>query len=227
MTVLVVSCYLHREAHQPQPVDWPQLVGLLDRSAARVGARHLCITDAATAPSLPCETHIVAGLPEDLMRAWVAAQHAFLRDHPWPGDLVLVGADCLVARPLAPAFGDEFDVAVTSRPGGGPQGINNGAIYVPAHGRAHAKALLKRACATCRTHWGADQESIAAALSPVPVAPGTIELRHGARIAFRGMRGFNFSPDKAADAGEAFVVHFKGTRKAWMPRWAAQHLGLA
>lgn len=225
MTILVASCYMHREEYQPQPVDWPALIGLLDRSAALVGARHVCITDPYTAPSLPCETHVVPGLPEPLMRAFVMAQMTFVALTEIPGDLVLVGADCLVGKALEPAFDGTFDLAVTSRPGGGPQGLNNGAIYISEAARPHAVNMLARAARTCRTHWGGDQESVAEALHPVPAEHG-VEHRHGARVAFLPMPTHNFAPDGPAARGDAYVVHFKGTRKAWMPRWARQQLGI-
>lgn len=222
---LVVSVFMERDAHKPYTVDWRRLLRLLDASARKFGCRHLCLTDPATAHTLPCDTYALEGLPDELMPAIILAQRAFLTSGEFDADAVLVGADCLVNRDPRAAFEAGADVVVTSRPDhGGP--LNNGAVYCPLHGRSHALALYDRATAACRDHWGGDQEAVTEAVAPIPRAYG-IETRHGARIAFRPMATHNHPLDRPSQSSEAFIVHFKGGRKGWMPEWASTHLGIA
>lgn len=220
---LVVSVFMERDAHKPYTVDWRRLLRLLDASARKFGCRHICLTDPATAHTLPCDTYALEGLPDDLMRAIILAQRAFLASEEFDGDAVLVGADCLVNRDPRPAF--EADVVVTTRPGHGPGSLNNGAVYCHRAAREHAVALYDRAFALAKPHWGADQEAVAAALAPIPAGFG-VEERHGARIAFRPMTTHNHPPDRPVQPSSAYIVHFKGGRKGWMPEWARQHLGI-
>lgn len=223
--MIIVSFYAERRDQFPDAPDYRPLLDLLARSAARFGHRHVCITDAATAPTLPCET-FVTDLPHNLMQAVIVGQLAWLRSAEFTEDAVLVGADCLIARDPAGAFGDgDADVIVTSRPWDDAP-INNGAVYVRHDVRRAVVALYERAMEACGEEWGADQNAVAAAVAPVPAEHG-IATRHGLRILFAPMRTHNAAPKSVEDvAAEAFVVHFKGPRKAFMPVWAARHLGI-
>ena len=223
--MIVASFFAARPDQFPDAPDYRPLLALLDRSAARRGVRHVCITDFETAPSLPCSTFAVADLPGPLMQAVIAGQLAFLRSALADNDLILLGADCLVNADPRTAFASrDFDIAVTSRPGHRAP-VNNGAVYVAAGARDLAVALYARAAKMCGTHWGADQESVGEAVAPVPAAH-VVSLRHGARILFAPMETHNDAPLSADDPNTAYVVHFKGKRKGFMAAWARRHLGL-
>ena len=225
---VVASLYFRHPDYEPQPADYPALLRALDRTCARFGLAHTVITDAATVPALAGLDTWAGTLPadaRDLMRGCVALWLQYLRQGaPAASDVVLVGADCLVARDPRPVFDGSFDIALTTRGGGGPSTLNNGTVWCPAAGRAHQVALYERALAGCRTHWGADQEAIAQAAAPVPAGFG-VALRHGARVAFLPVKSFNHAPAKPDEPTDAVVLHFKGTRKGWMLPWAERICG--
>lgn len=230
--ITVASFYARRPAQYPDAPDYRPYLDLLTRSCQRLGLYHICITDAATAPSLPCATH-TCDLPENLMLAFYRGWHSLLCSVSH-GDFILVGADCLLNRDPTPLFAEGgFDLAVTARQS---RPLNLGALYVSDAGRLHVADLLVRGAAALGPNpvWGQDQEVMHDLLAPVPsiaadAPPGHyIEgLRFGCRVRFLPMMSHNFPPARAEQPSDAVVVHFKGPRKNFMADWAARHLALA
>jgi hypothetical protein len=219
--VTVASFYCDRRADYPDAADYLPLLGLLQASCDRLGHRHVVLSDAP----VPGFETFVTPLPRSLMPATLMAHRDWIARGDWKGGTALVGADCLIGRNLTDAFDGTFDLLFTSR-AHRQWPINTGLILVAEGVRIKASQAWARAAADCTDEWGDDQVRIAQMFGPVPEAHGVYE-RRGLRVKFAPLSSHNFTPKALDVASDAFVVHFKGPRKAMMAPWAAKHLGIA
>ena len=224
---MIVASFFAPRPHHKNFEDYGPYLRLLEASCRRHGHLHIILTDVP----LPYPSkQFISTLPSDLMVAAVQAQLNFL-DSPAAQhrDIVLVGADCVIAGNIEDAL-KGADAAFTSRcPPKGYAPINTGAIYV--RGGSQSAAIWRSALARMEpgnTEWGDDQWALCKALDPVPLSPrGDMEDRLGLKVRFLPMRHWNYSPEDVDDATPAAVLHFKGTRKKWMADYCRQHLHLS
>lgn len=216
--IAVVSVYTPRPDHRKWR-DYLTGMALERDTAQRWGARHVVVTDV----EMPDFETMRTELPQSLMKAQIAGQIAYLEQ--WSNDhhVLLVDADCLIARDPAEAFCDRFDLGLTWRDNPACM-INNGAMYIVAGSKERVLPFFRHALALCKDHWGGDQEAISAAAAPVPKQDGKRGERQGAMVEFMSMRTHNCVPTKENAAHREpvpFVVHFKGEhRKDWMRAYA-------
>lgn len=223
MIVDVVTVFTPRPQHEKW-MDYRPLLELQKKTVERFGHRHIVVTDA---PSLPGFNIMkVDPLPESLMKAILVGQLAYLESWSGKHPVVLVDADCLVARNLADAFSQNlFDLGLTNRENDKAP-INNGAMYISAGNKPGILAFYRKALSLCLDHWGGDQEAISQAAAPVP-KDHIIEQREGLRISFLSMKTHSVVPTMPGirHKKNPFIVHFKGTfAKHWMELYARQFL---
>lgn len=214
MKIQVVSFYAPRVGHEKW-IDYLPHLRLQKATAEKFGHRHIVISDQKFSGF---ETFPV-DLPRSLMLAILSGQIAFLKRWDGESPVVLVDADCLIARSLKDAFDGTFDLGLTNRedlrcP------INNGAMYI-AGNKPKVVEFFERSLAICQKHWGGDQEAISQAAAPVPIGHG-VENRDGLRLGFFSMLSHNVVPKAMGvrHKKNPFVVHFKGERKSWMETYA-------
>lgn len=187
------------------------LMDLQRRTCERFGHRHRVVSDA----DVPGFDVIKVAFPAKFSFAMVAGQIAALEQWDNQDHLVLADCDVAIARDLAGAFGDGFDIGLTSRieP---TSPVNNGVMYVSAGARKAALGFFRAAYELCQGHWGGDQEAISKAAAPVKEKGDWI--RQGARIRFLPCKRYNMTPgvNGIAGQGNPFAVHFKGKRKHQM-----------
>ncbi len=204
--MLVASFYAPRFEKWPS-VDYDALLLLLEASCRRFELPHVVITDQKRpAPLLSC----VCKLPENLMLAILEGQRQLLE--MMEGPVLLVGADCLLARDPRPYLAG--DIAVTIGPFS-DCAMNTGAIWCRA---GHVCAPLWQAALELRPReWGDDQRALYSSIR-----------ESGLRVVEHRCEQHNWAPDNVTDpAGLPTVVHFRGRRKSWMAAWASRHLGLS
>lgn len=201
--MIVTSFYAYR--YDQWGCDYPALMRLLAASCARFGLRHVAIGDK---PLDGLET-FVCDLPNNLMLAILDGQRQFLAAHPGPA--LMVGADCLITRDPRPVLAGDMTITI------GPFGdceMNTGAIWCADGPRC--APVWQAAIDSGPTEWGEDQTSLYTA-----VRASWLDVR---RVR---CEDHNWAPDYLAHpAGMPTVVHFRGTRKAWMAEWARMHMGL-
>lgn len=210
MQVEVCTVWAPRPNHPQWRDDYLSLIGLQAKTARCFGHKHSIVTDAVP---LPGSEFVEARLPESLMPAMIAGVVERLK-RPSQGPIVFVDVDCIVNRDLREAFKEEFDLGLTRR-ASDLSPINNGAMYVA--NPSASLPLFEYALSICKDHWGADQEAISEAASPVPEESGTTGIRHGANVLFISMKTHNSVPKAARKRSFArpFIVHFKGETKKW------------
>jgi hypothetical protein len=217
--VTVASFWCDRRDDYPDAPDYLPLLALLQKSCDRFGLRHVVLSDAL----VPGFETFVSPMPRALMPATLFAHRAWIAGGDWKEGTALVGADCLIGRDLRECFDGSFDLLFTSRPGHRRWPINTGLICVTEEARIRAAHAWARAAADCTAEWGNDQVQIARMVEPIPEDHGIVE-RRGMRVKFAPLATHNFTPKRPEIASDAFVVHFKGPRKAMMGPWAQQHL---
>lgn len=235
MTITVAS-YL-----SPRPEEFPdrahtyaEPLMLLEASCARAGCRHVVITEEGSQDAVPAaigrdRVYAVNGTRElKLMQAIIAGQLTFLKAMGVSQEgTILVGADCLVTRDPRPVFADtDWHVGVTVGVYS-PGGLNNGAVYLSPGSTEQAVAFYSLALANCPEEWGGDQESVRRVALPLERPECTVN-RHGIRVRFLDMDTHNCPPacDEDIGAAAAYIAHFKGARKDFMPHWAKRQLGI-
>lgn len=220
----VVTVWAPRPEHEKWR-DYLPLLQIQRKSCARLGHRHVVMTDAAPGALPGYETRQVE-LPRNLMFAILTGQLAYMEQ--WSGEfpVVLADVDCLVVRNLVEAFDGSFDVLLTNRKSEASP-IQNGAMYFAKGAQEAARQLLRRALELCKDHWGGDQEAISQAVAPVPVRH-VVEQRFGKRFYFASPDPYNFSPRGAMPKMNhgRFVVHFKGDSKSYAAPYARAMLGI-
>jgi hypothetical protein len=206
-----------------------ELLDALQWSCDRLGLRHVCLTDD---PKLndhcaaPVEL-FAAKAPRSLMKACNWLQHRWITQGDWLGmDTLFVGADTLMIDDPLKLFGGDYDMAVTIRFDIESR-VNTGAMLVREAARPEAGALFERMVAITREVWCGDQEAVGLSLLPLPDAYGT-HKRHGLRVAFLPMEGYNARPMTVDEAMPGYaLLHFRGRwdRKGVMIPWAQRWLG--
>lgn len=217
--MIVASFFAPRPEH-PKWRDYLPSLRLLQTSCDRLGLRHVVIGDAP----LPGFEVFSADLPRDLMPAFVLGQA--LAIDALDDDLLLVGADCVIARDPRAVLRD-CDVAVTLGDFWDCQ-LNTGAIWIARAVRRRAAKMWLSAFADMGLKWGDDQLAIAAQFEPLAdlrLLPVT-EERQGLRVKFLPVDPWNLAPsDPLDDCSHAAILHFRGNRKAWSPAWCQRFLG--
>lgn len=208
----IVSFYAPRPEH-PFFQDYTPYLRLLKESCERYGHEHVCLTD-------DCEVldaYVVPNLPRPLMKAFIAAQLAYLSD-PANADVptLLTGADCVLAQD--PAVMIEIsplpDIIITTDDRFQDCRMNMGAMWIPrpaavAHVWANALDAMDE-------EWGDDQRAVYAALKASTL-----------RIGEWGCDPCNLAPEHPADdCRRGVVLHFRGPRKRWMADYCAHWLGI-
>lgn len=216
----VCTVFAPRPEHPKWRDDYRTLLSLQKRTAERFGHRHTVVTDCAMTEF----NTIDAALPLSLMRALLVGMVRRL-EMPVESDLVLVDADCLVARSLDEAFvGADFDLGLTAR-NDPVSPINNGAMYVPHGGARKALGFFLAALDRCGDHWGGDQEAISQVATPVGQVDSIAE-RAGASIKFLDILTHAVVPKTKGVKHERgpYVVHFKGETKDWAETYARKFI---
>lgn len=235
MTLIVASYLSPRpEEHGDRAHSYGEALQLLDASCAIANCRHVVITEEGSVDAIPASidrdrVFVVEGtrnLP--LMKAIIAGQMAFVSESGVADEgTILVGADCLVMRDPRPVFANaDWDVAVTVGVYS-PGGLNNGAVYLAPGADAKALVYYQLAHMNCPPEWGGDQHAVRMVCMPLEKPPITVN-RHGMRVRFLDMDGYNCPPACAEDHGasKAYVAHFKGERKRFMADFSARFLGV-
>lgn len=205
--MIVASFFASREDRWG--CDYDALLTLLDASCRRLGLGHVVISDSER--PAPLETARF-DLPENLMAAILDGQRQFLA--ATPGEVLLVGADCLLVRDPVPMTSDDHDMIVTVSPTFSDCPMNTGAIWCADGPRC--APVWQAAIDRGPRQWGEDQVALYAAIKD-----------SGLRVREVRAEEFNWAPHNPRDdAGRPAVVHFRGQRKAWMAEWAARHLSL-
>lgn len=202
--MIVASFFAPRE--DKWGADYMALLALLDASCRRLGLRHVCISDRplGAVDALQCR------LPDNLMLALLDGQRQCLE---WvQGPVLFVGADCLVTRDPREVGGG--DLTITTSAAFSDCAMNSGAIWCR---RPAACAPVWRAAVDAGpVEWGQDQTALYAAIQASGVAWDEVPAET-----------HNWAPSGPSDdAGMPVVAHFRGRRKAFMPEWAARHLGV-
>ena len=233
----VVSFYAPRPEH-PFFQDYRPFLRLLDESCHRYGHKHIVLTDD---PSLSLEfTTLLCELPENLMKATIAAQLTYLcSHHAAEADTLMTGADCVLARDPAEvlAGNDErdghdeppFDVALTLGPFADCI-LNCGAMFFRRHVCNSLLAdMFSLALSRCGDEWCDDQKSLRDLLHPQLGFVGTVTSSWpwGLKIKWLPVDPFNLAPAHPGDdCRRGTVVHFRGPRKDWMVDYCHKWLGL-
>lgn len=221
MQVEVVTVWAPRP-ELPNYRDYTKLMLIQRATARKFGHLHTVVTDC---PYLVGFDTVRVPLPSNLMQAQLAGQLSFLQSWSGSHPVVLVDADCLIARDLSDAFDGSFDIGLTNRIDERSP-INNGAMYLAAGSKEAALAFFGKALDMCGEHWGADQEAISAAAAPVPAGHG-VEERFGVRFAFFSMLTHNVIPKEEGreHKKKPYVVHFKGeVAKDWANTYARKFI---
>ncbi len=230
----IVSYYSPRPAEYGDRAHaYDEPIGILEASCTRLGLRHVLLTEKGNEdaiPHVPPSRVVALDGTQDLklMRAIVAGQLAYLQAMgTGEGGTIFVGVDCLFLKDPSPVFdGGDWDVAVTVGPYS-PQGLNNGAVFLPPNRGDAAARFYAHAFAVCPDDWPGDQQAVLAVCAPL-ARPGVIADRNGLRVRFLSMDDWNLPPASLDDPGieGATMLHFKGARKEFMAAAAEQLLGV-
>lgn len=230
----IVSYYSPRpDEYGARAHSYDEAIACLEASCSRLGLRHVLLTEKGNedhVPHVPAQRVVALDGTQDLklMRAIVAGQLAYLQAMgTGEGGTIFVGVDCLFLKDPSPVFdGGDWDVAVTVGPYS-PQGLNNGAVFLPAGKNAEATRFYGLAYANCPEEWPGDQTAIFRVCYPL-LKPGSIADRHGVRVKYLDMDTYNLPPASLDDPGisSAYMLHFKGARKDFMGAAAEQWLGI-
>ena len=213
--VKVVSFFAPRPEH-PYFHDYKPYLALLRESCAKFGHEHLVLTDDASV----ADDAYVCDLPRSLMKAVLAAQHAYLAD---PANAntptLLVGADCVLARDPSAFAEHDADLVITVGDFADCR-MNTGAIFVPKP--CLVAEIWAEALAHVGDEWGDDQTSLYRAINERPW--------HGmwtAKVVELPVDPYNLAPEyPGEDCTRGVVLHFRGPRKRWMADYCHQWLGI-
>lgn len=203
--VTVVSFYAHRYDHwrsaDGTPVNYDDLLDILDASCKRLGIRHVCISDVQR----PRVDTFVTPLPENLMQAFLVGQRAWLVEANG-APTMFTGADCIITRdPSEVCYG--YDMAITTRH---YTDINTGGLW--CYSTACIEAF-DHALALKPQQWGEDQICLLAG----------IRKTKGLRLRELPCRDYNAKVKTANEKLDRppMIVHLKGgsERKALMAPW--------
>lgn len=224
-TLNVLSYWVHRPDDFPDAPDYLSMLHALDKSCARLGFKHIVLTDPATAPMCRELVTYECELPRDLMQATTEVQARWLEsEFSSDADNLFVGADCLVLKEFRPHLA-KADLSIVLRPKDKRYRINNGFMFVPKASRRKASKLFRRIARDTVPVMCDDMAAIERALSPMPAVHGVV-TRGDMKINFVPMEIWNAGPKRVDNsAHDAFVLHFRGAhRKTIMLDWAARWL---
>lgn len=217
--MIVASFFAPRPEH-PRWRDYIPSLRLLQASCDRLGLQHVVLGDT---PVEGFDVLQVPDLPRELMPAFLAAQKHGIET--LDDDLLLVGADCVIARDPSEPLTAGADLTVTLGDFWDCR-MNTGTIWVRRESRVAAAELWGRALAGMGHAWGDDQLALAAQVAPLPPAPPVIEPRLGLMVQFLDVDPWNLAPENEHhDCRHAVVLHFRGNRKGWSGRWCQRFLG--
>jgi hypothetical protein len=224
--------------------DYWELVELLFASAERThpGCSLALLTDERTRVPAALARCAVSRHPIDPARLMLGRLEAQLRfvESAGAGDLALLDSDMLVNGNLAPVFARDFDLALTHRDD--PEmPLNGGLILIRAGGAAGAASFLRAMLACyCERHaahaaWWGDQLAMIDVLGRASYAERRSDtvVAGSCRILLLPCDTYNFSPPEDPLSitypwDGKVVLHFKGQRKAFMPRyWRRAVIGQA
>lgn len=207
----IVSFYAPRQEHRFFQ-DYTPFLDLLRASCERYGHRHVVLTDD---PAVGDDAYVV-DLPRSLMRAFVAAQYAYLSD---PANAhtptLLTGADCVLASDPAAVFDGTFDLGITVGNFSDCR-MNTGAVFIPEPCRV--AEIWAEALRHVGDDWGDDQRSLYQAI-----------LQRSVHVRLKEFPAdpYNLAPSwPGDDCSRAVVLHFRGKRKRWMLDYCHKWLGL-
>lgn len=220
--VQVVTAWFPRPDHEKWRDDYIELLHLQQASCLKVGHRHVVVTDVELDGF---DTIRIPETNQSLMRLIIYSV-LYRLSLPVTDHLLFADVDVLINRELHGAFDNSFDVGLTRRLNPIAP-INNGAMYIPFRSVAPAIKFFEKAYALCGDHWGADQEAISLAASPVPLG-NCVQEREGVRIGYLSMKTHNAVPKSvgAFHHSQPYVLHFKGDIKHWAKEYAAKYMGL-
>lgn len=210
----IVSFYAPRPEH-PFFQDYRPFLALLRESCVRFGHDHLVLTDDPM--EVGSEDAYVVDLPRSLMKALIAAQHAYLADPAMADEpTLLTGADCVLARDPAWMAEHDADIVITVGDFADCR-MNCGAIYI------RRPAVLAPVWETALAHvgddWGDDQTSLYLAIQQAGV--------RGLKIVELPVDPYNLAPEHPDDdCTRGVVLHFRGPRKRWMVDYCHKWLDL-
>ncbi len=224
----VCSFWVLRPDEHPEAEarNYPGMLRILDRSCARLGLRHLVLTDQETAASHLWPAGVdrwVTSLPKPLMQAATEAQASWLENNQ-EDDTLFVGADCIILADPARFYKPRPGLSVTYRDRKSRYPINTGAQFIRKHSVSKVAALYRRVADRCGTKWCDDQRALIEELEPMPLFHG-LYTRQGVEVAFLPMKRFNDLPRSIDDRRSgAMLLHFRGKgRKQFFFDWAERH----
>lgn len=220
--MIIASFYTPRPDHKFfQPYE--PFLRILDESCKRFGHEHIVLTDRPLEGFKTRRTE----LPKNLMHACLHAQLCFLANVD--EDVLLVGADCVLANDPAVVFDDpdQWGMAVTL---GNFQDsiLNTGAIWVRKGYGLAAALIWNEAKRVCGGEWGDDQTSLrdAMGIKDLDGVGYALESRH-MRIKMLPVDPYNLAPEHPGDdCRRGVVLHFRGPRKGWQQDYCAAWLGI-
>lgn len=220
--MIVASFYAPRPDHKFFQ-DYTPFLRILDESCKRFGHKHVVLTDV---PLEGFETYRI-NLPDNLMRACLHAQLCFLANAD--DDVLLVGADCVLANDPAKVFEDPdlWEIAVTLGDFADSV-LNTGAIWVRKGYTLSAAVIWNDAVRACKGEWGDDQRALRDAMGITDLSGvGYAMDMKRARIKMLPVDPYNLAPEYPGDdCTRATVLHFRGPRKRWMADYCASWLGI-
>ena len=214
-------------------------VGQAALEATNPGASYVVLTDAETAPELEKEFHVEVLAPSErpLMYQYIAAQAAYEKKAE-PGLVVLAATDCVANRDLSSALKHNMAVTYRFRKKDSHRLVNNVA-YIEDHDRGawfldRALDELEKINKEGYKEWWGDQLAWQNALGPVSTWEKLDD--NGLRVAKPEGRWihlypcvthnyFNkFSGAMSATSEDAYMLHFKGSRKRFMVEAVSWHI---
>jgi len=220
------SFFTHRPGEERWGCDYVDQLRLLEASCRRFGVDHVVLTD--------METELPDGfaafrreLPRELMRAVLYVQQQYLASTEHNDeDIILLGADCVLARDPREVFEDCFDVAVTVDHSLGDCPLNTGAIFVAATATPLAAQAWDEAMHGMGVSWGDDQRALYSRLGPLPNLPA-LQQSGGLAVKVMKLHPWNHAPKDVNEAtGTTGLLHFRGPRKKFMRSYCKRHLSL-
>lgn len=210
----IVSFYAPRPDH-PKFQDYIPMLRLLDASCKRFGHRHIVLSDV----DLPGFDVFRCELPHELMPATIESQLQYLRAHNEP--TVFTGADCVLGMDPQNVFMRSFDIAMTTDhfPG---FCLNTGAMFIRDCGKA--AEFWAQARSICGDKWMDDQLCLEKVFECKP-DPCMYSL-NGSHIECLPMFPYHYAPRTVERFQPAYIVHFRGPRKAFMAEYCRRHLDL-
>lgn len=203
--------------------DYLELLKMAFASAKLHGCETILVTSSDIGVGQDATIKVPHAGEDVLMPSILEAQKAYIDSALFDSNSILFSPDALVARSLGPVFDKSFDLGVT-------QGttmdypINNGVIYIRPETKEQLSKLWSDMIARCKTYlpkfqkWYGDQKAMQEIIKEAGDRP------YGLNVKRLLSRPYNacFSHHRNWCAYDdltwhtAYVLHFKGERKARM-----------